>query len=126
MTTADWFRWFAIIEGAVVCGFALAILAEARRFKAPPTHVVTVGCSYVVLTLYACAETHSRLGDPFGYRIFGALIAFSFGLVSMISMFIYYMPHRRETRHSARAEELAVRLLREQALQAKREDEGSA
>lgn len=110
-TVADGFRWFVMAEACILVGFTAAILVEARKFRAPPRHVLGVAISYVIIVVAYAAEIGLHIGDPFTYRIVVGIVAFAFGLWSMWEMYVHYRYVERVRRHAAKGEKAAQKLL---------------
>jgi peptidoglycan/LPS O-acetylase OafA/YrhL len=104
-TSHDYLRWLVLAQGAFLVGFSIAVMVEARKFRAPPRHVVAIAISYMILTVVVAEEVYERFGDPLSWRTLVALAAYSFGLYSQWMMYRAYHYAARLRRH----EQIAVK-----------------
>lgn len=108
---SEGFRWAVLAEASLLVGFVSAILVEAKKFRAPPRHVIGVAISYMIIVVAYAVELGRHLTAPFTYRIVVGAVSFGFGLWSMWSMYTHYRYVERVKRHAAQGEEAAIKLL---------------
>jgi len=99
------------VEGWLLVGFAIAVMQEARKFRAPPRHVWAIAISYMALIAGYMAEVYGRRGDDWGWRTFLALASFTFGLYAMWLMWTAYKYVARMKRHERKQIVAANRLM---------------
>lgn len=95
----DFFRVAVLAGGTFLIGFAVAVMVEARKFRAPPKHVLAIAASYVLLIVAELAEILGRWGGNFTYRTALGGFAFAFGLYAMHLMWQAYQYASRMKRH---------------------------
>ena len=110
---ADALRMLVLAMGAFLIGFALAVMREASKFRAPPRHVWAISISYIVLIAAEMARTVFRRGDPLGPGELLGLAAFAFGLYAMWLMWQAYQYVERMKRHDQQSIIEANRLMHE-------------
>ncbi len=110
---ADWFRYIALVEGAILAGFAVAVMVEARKFRAPPAHVYAIAVSYGILVIGYMVEISGRLGSEFSWRVLLAVCSFTFGLYAMWVMWEAYKYASRMKRHDKQTVIAANKLMNE-------------
>lgn len=112
MNYADWLRWDIIVEGFVLIGFAVAVLSEAKKFRAPPSHVYWITASYSVFIAAFILEIYGRIGTAFSWRVVAGQFSMKFGLIAMLVMYHHYNRSQRILRHNAKSDKIAGDLLR--------------
>lgn len=95
----DLFRIVVISGGTFLIGFSVAVMVEARKFRAPPKHVLAIAASYVLLIVAELAEILGRWGGDFTWRTALGGFAFAFGLYAMRLMWNAYLYASRLQRH---------------------------
>lgn len=95
----DLFRLIVLAGGTFLIGFAIAVMVEARKFRAPPKHVLFIAASYVLLIVAEIAEIMGRWGGAFTWRTALGGFAFAFGLYAMRLMWQAYIYASRMRRH---------------------------
>lgn len=95
----DVFRVFVLAGGTFLIGFSVAVMVEARKFRAPPRHVLAIASSYVLLIVAELAEILGRWGGAFTWRTALGGFAFAFGLYAMRLMWNAYLYASRLARH---------------------------
>lgn len=116
MAETEWFdglRWIVLAQGAILFGFAIAIMLEARKFRAPPRHVWAIAVSYAVLIAGYMTEVAVRLGDQHTWRTYLAFVSFSFGFYAMWLMWRAYNYAARLERHEKQTIQAANKLMSE-------------
>jgi hypothetical protein len=102
-----------LAQGALLIGFAAAVMHEARKFRMPPRHVWAISASYIALTIGYMIEVGSRVGHALSWRTIVALVAFSFGNWSMLLMYRAYKYAARLRRHERKAVEEGNRIMQQ-------------
>ena len=108
---ADAFRVVILAQGIFLVGFSLAVMTEAKKFRAPPRHVVAIATSYIVLVVGYMAELTTRIGEDFNWRSGVAFGAFALGIYSMRLMWTAYQYASRMKRHERQTITAANRLM---------------
>lgn len=94
----DFFRFFALSQGLVVMLLTLMIVvryssnlvkAKSFRTRVMPLHIVLIGTSYIILTIFVCMDLHAWLGKPLTYRVWFATVAFTLGDSALIIMLFH-------------------------------------
>lgn len=99
MNWPDVFRIIVLAGGTILVGFAAAVMVEARKFRAPPKHVLAIATSYVLLVVAESVEIMGRWGGAFTWRTAVGGVAFAFGLWAMQLMWRAYKFASRLERH---------------------------
>lgn len=103
MEPADILRLVVLGGGTFLLGFAVAVMVEARKFRAPPRHVVTIAISYGLLVTALQVEIAGRFGSGFTWRVVIGAFSFAFGIYAMQQMWRSYKYATRLQRHEQKA-----------------------
>lgn len=117
-------RWASLVEALLLIGWALALLQEASRFRAPNLYVRIITASYILLVLTAAIHSWKGFESRDHARTLAGIrfVALTFGLFAMAAMWRYYRYPARVRRHSLRSELAAARLRQEAGLDEQKDD----